>query len=407
MTTRRNFLKSAVGSATLLSLTPSVPSFLWQASAQAAGNKSENILVVVQLTGGNDGLNTVIPFADDEYYKNRFTLAIGKNVTLKINDRLGFHPSLRGFADLLDAGRLAVLQGVGYPNPDRSHFSSMDIWHSARREESRRNTGWLGRWLDARPSDGRDVPGLHLGGDKLPLAVVGQTVRVPSARSLNDFQLNDSGDSAWRAALQQAVDAERPAADDMLKFLQSSTTAALSSSQRVLEARRQYNTPVNYPGTGLGQQMRTVAQLIDAGLSTRIYYLTLDGFDTHAEQGGAHAGLLNELGGAVNSFLQDLQHHGHHERVMVMMFSEFGRRVRENASSGTDHGAAAPLFLAGGTVKPGVVGKHPSLTDLDDGDLKFHTDFRQVYTTVLEDWLRCDAASILGDKFQKVALLKS
>ena len=153
MTTRRNFLKSAVGSATLLSLTPSVPSFLWQASAQAAGNKSENILVVVQLTGGNDGLNTVIPFADDEYYKNRFTLAIGKNVTLKINDRLGFHPSLRGFADLLDAGRLAVLQGVGYPNPDRSHFSSMDIWHSARREESRRNTGWLGRWLDARPSD--------------------------------------------------------------------------------------------------------------------------------------------------------------------------------------------------------------------------------------------------------------
>lgn len=407
-TTRRDFLTRTIGASALLSLAPSIPQFLSGAALEAADSKrsGDNVLVVVQLAGGNDGINTVVPYGDAEYKKNRFTLALDKSQLLKIDDYVGFHPSMRGFSKLLEAGRLSILQGIGYPNPDRSHFTSMDIWHTAQLEPTRRIEGWLGRYLDAGVQrDGRDVPCLHLGSERQPLAVLARDVRVPSVRSLENFKLDDGGDVRLARAVGEAAGAKRAEGNELLGFLERSTVSALASSKQVHESLKRYDTSINYPGSNLAQQLKLVAQLIDAGMSTKIYYLSLDGFDTHADQGEAHAALLTELSGAVGAFIDDLAAHGHADRVMLMSFSEFGRRVKENASRGTDHGAAAPMFLAGGKVKPGLIGKHPSLTDLDDGDLKYHTDFRRVYASVLGEWLGCDSAAILGAKFDPMPLL--
>jgi uncharacterized protein (DUF1501 family) len=235
----------------------------------------------------------------------------------------------------------------------------------------------------------------------MPLALVGEETRVSSVDALEGFKLDAGADERLRKAMQQAAAARRDG-DDLVTFLQHGTLSAMDSSRRVQESLGKYKTDVKYPESGLARRLKTVAQLIDAGLGTRVYYLDLDGFDTHANQGGAHAGLLAELSGAVAAFVNDLEAHGHGKRVLTMTFSEFGRRVRENASQGTDHGAAAPLFVAGGRVKSGLIGKHPSLTDLDEGDLKFTTDFRGVYAAVLEQWLGVASEPVLGAKFQAV-----
>ena len=413
-TSRRTFLKSSA-SAAVVALAQGVPQVLRGAAARAAESRGETILVVIQLSGGNDGLNTVIPYADDAYRRARPSLGIGKDRVRTIDDRLGFHPSMEGFSKLLEAGRLGIVQGVGYPNPDRSHFSSMDIWHTARptlysgRGErdgpGYRVTGWIGRCLDAHPTTARDgaandTPCLHLGSSRLPLALVGEQVRVSSVAELEGFRIDDGGDATLRSVMRQAAAAERPRGDDLVAFLQRGTLSAMESSQRVQESLGRYKTDVKYPDTGLARRLKTVAQLVDAGLGTRIYYLDLDGFDTHANQGAAHAGLLAELSGALAAFVDDLHQHGHGDRVLTMTFSEFGRRVKENASQGTDHGAAAPLFVAGGRVKPGLIGEHPSLNDLDDGDLKHTTDFRSVYAALLEQWLGLPSEPVLGRKFE-------
>jgi uncharacterized protein (DUF1501 family) len=383
-----------------------MPLFLFDTSLRAAeaSRRGEKVLVIVQLSGGNDGLNTVVPYADDDYHRNRSLLRIGAGQVLKIDDHLGLHPSLGALRELLEQSRLSIVQGVGYPNPNRSHFESMDIWHTAELElESGgggRRTGWIGRYLDlAHASDGQDVPALHLGAGRQPLAMTGQSARAVSVQSLEAFRLNDGGDAHLRRAIETTAGQPR-AGDDLLRFLQRSTVAALAGSARVQEALKSYSTPVNYPPTTLAQQLRTIAQLIEAGLSTRIYYVSLDGFDTHSSQAAAHAGLLQQLGDAVAAFMKDVHHHGHGERVLLMTFSEFGRRVKENASAGTDHGVAAPMFIAGNGIRPGPVGRHPSLTDLDDGDLKHHTDFRSVYATLLDRWLGYDSVKVLGAKFE-------
>ena len=416
-TSRRTFLKSSAGSAALVALAQGVPQFLLNASAQAAESRGETVLVVIQLSGGNDGLNTVIPFADDAYRKGRPSLAVGKDQVKKIDDSVGFHPSMDGFAKLLEAGWLGVVQGVGYANPDRSHFSSMDIWHTARPDlykgrgerdgPGHRVTGWIGRCLDCNArSDGKaghgDMPALHLGAGRLPLALVGEEIRCSSVAALEGFKLEDGGNERVVKAMQKAAAAKRSGDDDLVTFLQRGTLSAMESSRRVQESLGKYKTDVKYPDSGLANRLKTVSQLIDAGLGTRVYYLDLDGFDTHANQGGAHAGLLAELTGAVAAFVNDLDKHGHGKRVMTMTFSEFGRRVKENASQGTDHGAAAPLFVAGGKVKTGLIGKHPSLSDLDEGDLKFTTDFRGVYAAVLEQWLGVASEPVLRGKFDPV-----
>lgn len=402
---RREFLRSVAESAAVVSLAAHMPAFWSQAAAVAADSKQDTILVILQLTGGNDGLNTVVPYQDDAYRKARPKLAIAEKDVLKIDDRFGFHPAARGFADLLEASKLAIVQGVGYSQPNRSHFESMDIWHTCQRKGGPRTAGWLGRYFDglAESPASAATPGLHLGGEKQPLALTAEKVRVPSISSPQKFRLQDGGDPALVGAIRDLAGRSRSDTNnDLLGFLQSSTSAALTDSDRITAALRDYKTPVKYPENGLAQKMKTVAQLISAGLGTRVYYVELDGFDTHSQQAAAHTALLQQAGGSLSAFLNDIAHQGQADRVLVMCFSEFGRRVAENASEGTDHGAAAPMFLAGKRVKSGLIGKHPSLTDLDDGDLKFHTDFRQVYATVLEHWLGWSSSKILGGEFAPV-----
>ena len=408
-TSRRRFL-AAVSAATatsgLVSLSPLAPRFLTEAAAWGAEQTGEKILVVVQLSGGNDGINTVIPYRDERYTKARPSLAQGEDAVLKIGNDLGLHPNLRGFEKLLQAKQLAIVQGVGYPNPNRSHFESMDIWHSCRTDlpmiKSDRTTGWLGRSLDARKASGQSdsALALHLGQEVQPLALAGREVQCPSIRSLDQFRLDTAGNQARRQLIESALGPARTVDNDLLKFVSARSTGALEVSRRMESAGQNYKTDVAYPQSGLAEKMKQIAQLIDAGLGTRIYYVALDGFDTHSDQAGAHAALLEQLGSALAAFAEDLARHGHLDRVATVAFSEFGRRVKENASRGTDHGAAAPVFVVGNKVKPGLLGKHPDLSDLDDGDLKHHTDFRSIYAALLQNWLAWPIEPALAGDFK-------
>jgi uncharacterized protein (DUF1501 family) len=397
---RRNFLRSSAAGSAVLTFGGLAPSALQAAAEQS---KSERVLVVIELQGGNDGLNTVIPVGDETYRKLRPKLAIAKSDSLAISDGLAFHSSLRGFADLLEAGRLAIIQGVGYPEPNRSHFESMDIWHTCQRKDESRTDGWLGRLLEqSAEAAGGDPMAMHLGYDKQPFSLMSRHVRVPSIRSLEQFHLQGTEDAQFRKAVQELTDARRGESNDLLNFVQSSTSSAITASERLSSSVKSYSSHVTYPKNGLGEQLQTVAKLIGSGLTTSVYYVTLNGFDTHSQQPGAHAGLLRQLGDSVKAFLDDIDHLKQSDRVAVMCFSEFGRRVEENASEGTDHGTAGPMFMAGAAVKPGLIGKLPSLSNLQDGDLRHHTDFRQVYAAVIENWFECEAEPILKGNYNAI-----
>lgn len=413
-TSRRRFLagiSAATAASGFVSLSPLAPRFLaesaaWGAELSGAGQSGEKILVVVQLSGGNDGLNTVIPFRDDRYRANRPSLAQNAATLVKVNADLGLHTSLKGFGKLLDAKQLAIVQGVGYPNPNRSHFESMDIWHSCFTDKPGtkvdRSTGWLGRSLDQRKAAGQhdSALALHLGQEVQPLALAGHTVQCPSIRSFDQFRLDTAGNESRRQLIESSLRPARTVDNDLLKFISATSTSALEVSRRIESAAEKYQTTVKYPQSGLAEKMKQIAQLIDAGLTTRIYYVALDGFDTHSDQAGAHAALLEQLGGALAAFVDDLSAHGHADRVATLVFSEFGRRVKENASRGTDHGAAAPAFVVGTQVQAGILGMQPDLSDLDDGDLKFHTDFRCLYAALLQSWLGWPAETSLGETFK-------
>jgi uncharacterized protein (DUF1501 family) len=407
-TSRRKFLATVAGGSAVVSLSGPLPRFLAQAAATETAKTGDTILVVVQLTGGNDGLNTVVPFKHDAYRKARPKLAIPAADVLKINDSIGLHPSMNAMSDLLQDGKLAIVQGVGYENPNRSHFESMDIWHTCQRKGGPRTTGWLGRYLDAahKPTD-VDAPAVHVGGGKQPLALAADNIRVPSFASPDTFRLKGDEGNQLGMTIRDLAKRDEAPADPLLGFLETSTSSALATSDRIAAALRDYDSPVKYPDSALAEQLKIVAQLIDADLKTRVYYVELDGFDTHAQQAAAHAALLKQFSEAVGAFIHDVAHHGHADRVLVASFSEFGRRVAENASQGTDHGAAAPMFLAGSKVQSGLIGDHPSLDDLEDGDVKFHTDFRQVYATLLDKWLGWSSKSILGGDYKPIDVLRA
>lgn len=415
-TSRRKFLASVsaatAASAGMVSLSQRSPGFLWESAALGAeaSKRDEKILVVVQLSGGNDGLNTIVPYRDERYTAARPSLAFDKNAVLKIDDDFGFHPNLKGMAKLLEEKKLSILQGIGYPNPNRSHFESMDIWHAAQLTEapgkesfaSKRDLGWLGHVCDihkAQLQASSDPATIHFGEESQPLALAARDMPALSIRSLDNFRLDTGNSDKQRQAIQTGTTAARTSPNDLLKFVQTRATSALEVSQRLAQSTQTYKTSVSYPGTPLAGKLKNIAQLIDAGLATRIYYVALDGFDTHSDQAAAHAGLMSHLGDALAAFGEDLSSHGQQDRVMTLVFSEFGRRVSENASRGTDHGAAAPMFLMGSKVIPGLVGQHPSLGDLVDGDLKHHTDFRTIYAALLENWLGFPSAPILGNGF--------
>ncbi|MCA9176222.1 MAG: DUF1501 domain-containing protein [Planctomycetales bacterium] len=396
---RRQFLRGAMGATAIASL--SGPALLRQAARAAEANDDGRILVVLQLSGGNDGLNTIVPFRDQEYYKQRPQLAIPEARTLRLTDDHGMHPAMTGLAAQFEAGRVAVVQGIGYDNPNRSHFESMDIWHSCRRKDQTRTTGWLGRCFDQLGSQQGDVPGIHLGEEKQPFALAAERMAAPSIGQLDNFQLRSREQVTQLVRDSAAGDSD----DSLLSFVKTNAVSALETSRRVREAAERYRSTAVYPETALGEKLRTVAKLISAGMGTKVYYLTLDGFDTHSEQEGAHASLLRKWSGAVDAFLRDLESQGSLNRVLLMCFSEFGRRVQENASAGTDHGAAAPAFLIGDPVQGGIHGRQPSLTDLQQGDLKHHTDFRQLYATVLEKWLKVASEPLLEGKYAPLDVL--
>jgi len=408
LASRRQFLSGSLAASAGLAIGSPVPGPWMQALASDAVG-GERILVVIQFSGGNDGLNTVIPYSNEEYRKARPKLAIPKSDVLKIDDELGLHPSLAGASKLLERGRFSIVQGVGYATPNRSHFESMDIWHSCRRKEERGTDGWLGRWIGSRASDKHtDSLGLHLGGDQQPLALAARGVQVPSIASVDQFRLKiaDEGMSGNAMLSNKSTDTETKSdSDDLLGFLQASTEAAVAASERLEKALKTPDTQSEFPQTDLGEKLRVISRLILAGLSTRVYYVTLDGFDTHSQQAVAHAGLLRHWSDALDAFVRRMERAGQADRVLVMTFSEFGRRVQENASEGTDHGAAAPVFFAGCSLSKPVLGELPSLTDLDDGDLKFHTDFRSVYATVVEQWFKDKSKQILGESYPTINLL--
>ena len=404
---RREFLSRSAGIAGATALGASVPSVFCKA-AEAAGEKGDQrVLVVIEMAGGNDGLNCVVPHSDPVYKRSRDALRIAKSDTLAINHQLGFHGSLRGFADLLEQGQLAIVQGVGYPNPNRSHFESMDIWHTCKRKDEVRPDGWVGRYLEHAASDtASDPPALHLGGEKQPFALMSRDVRVPSIQDLKQFRLQENKSVDVRTVMQDLSTPTSDVANDLLSFVQSSTSNAVMASERMEAANKSPRLEGSFPSSGLGQKLQTVAKLIAADMETRIYYLRIDGFDTHANQPAAHAALLREVSEGVSSFMKEMNRRGESDRVLVMCFSEFGRRVAENASEGTDHGTAGPVFFAGNQVRAGLIGDLPSLTDLENGDLKFHTDFRGVYATILENWFQTPSESILAKRFETVDLLR-
>jgi len=419
MPNRRDFLKGTLGASSLMAVGGVVPEFLANTASAAdkADKKKDTVLVVVELTGGNDGLNTVAPYGDDLYHKARPTLAFTKKEVLRIDDYHGLHPSMRGFKQLYDAKQLAVIQGVGYPNPDRSHFESMDIWQLA--DPKRATTGgWLARAIPGMTVRDAGVPGMYLGDERLPVAMQGADGGVISLADRASFRLQLNGNQTGRKSLIEQLNTDKDAGGgDLTAFVRKRQLQTYTSLQMIEEAlqgtgggggvRQEFvnGRPVFRSDDDLqtlGGKLNLIGRLIQKGLGTRLYYAQLGGFDTHSRQADNHAELLGNLSNSIQNMLSQLGEHA--ERVCVMTYSEFGRRVRENGSRGTDHGSGSCMFLAGAKVAGGLVGKHPSLSDLTDGDIKYHTDFRRVYASVLDTWLGVDSKTVLGEAFEKLPL---
>ena len=405
---RREFLKATVGAPALLSLGPAVPAFLTRAAAgaAAAGPRKNTVLVVLQLSGGNDGLNTVVPYADDAYGRKRRTLRLtGKDVH-RIDDYVGFHPRMEGFARLLKGGRLSVVQGVGYPKSDRSHPGAMRDWHTAMPGREQHPTGWVGRAVDAACShDPGAVPGVFVGPVARPFALAARKAAVPSIRSARDLTLHAMAESSGVSARPGRRGGENPLGDHVRR----SSAGAFATSRRIEAVLAGAAGAHRYPPLGLARDLKTVAELIRADVGIRIFFVELGGggiggFDNHAIQRDNHAAVLGQLSDSLAAFADDLARDKCLDRVCLMTFSEFGRTLTENGRRGTGHGAAAPVFLMGGRLRGGLVGKHPSLDDLDQDAPRSHTDFRRLYATVLGDWLGLDSTAVLGEKFKPLDL---
>ncbi len=390
---RRDFLKL---SSTGLAM---APGFLHGAAGSALEAGNEHRLVVLQLTGGNDGLNTVIPFEDDSYHRSRPTLAIPRSRALELEGSagMGLHPSMEGLQSLYKEGHLAIIQGVGYPDPDRSHFRSMDIWHSADPAIEKKGKGWIGKALEKGPPE---LNAVHIGGEALPLALHGER-HVASIQNLDFIELLSGRKSSRLKKILRAANSDpRPQREDYVRGLANKT---LDSLDKLLEVSR-IPSPVEYPGSGLGRKLKLAGQMAAGSYPAKILYLSQGGYDTHARQADVHANLLADLSASLTAFYRHLEKAGAAEKVSVMVFSEFGRRVRENASLGTDHGSAAPMLLLSGKARGGLQGSNPDFSDLDRGDLKYTTDFRRVYATVLEEVLKADSAGLLGKEYKKLPL---
>lgn len=401
VSTRRDFLAAGLG---LVGLSTALPNFLIRSAMAAPAEKdASQVAVIIELSGGNDTLNSLIPYSHKAYVEGRRTTRIPENEILKLDDQLGFHPRLKGFKELLEQGQLAILPGVGYPNPNYSHFSSMDIWHVADERGVCPDVpyGWIGRAVESGFGEAsRPLLAVAVGGQKSPAALKGPRHSGISFRQPESFRYTGDRNDAARAALYKRLH-EHPVAKpaENLDFLTRTAVAANASSEEIRRLASEYKPQVEYPNTPLARNLRAIAGLISGGLETRIYYTAQGGYDTHSNQRNAHDNLMGVLNDAVFAFQQDLTKQGQDQRVLTFTFSEFSRNIGENGSLGTDHGHAGAMFLFGSKVKPGLQADYPSLDDIHqvrNGALKHNMDFRSVYATVLEKWLGIPSEPALG-----------
>jgi uncharacterized protein (DUF1501 family) len=401
---RRNFIKiSAIASASSL-----MPNFLKAFESHPEDEEKSmllrkltdinKILVIIQLSGGNDGLNTAIPYSNDNYYNYRPKLAVESAKILKLNDNVGLHPNMVKFKELYDNGNLTVINNVGYPNPDRSHFRSMDIWQSARDSNEYLNTGWIGRYLDSECPVCKNPYNAIEVDDTLSLALKGETKNGIAAQSPERFYITSA--EKFFQDLSGEYTKKNLNKDSNLNYLYKTLIETTSSADYIYKTSKTYKSKTEYPQNEFGNHLKTIAEMIISGLNTSVYYVSLGGFDTHFNQQPRQDQLLKQLTEGLFSFMQDLKQNNRVNDVLVMTFSEFGRRVKENASGGTDHGTANNVFLiSGGLKRAGVNNEPPNLTDLDNGDLKYQVDFRSIYATILNKWLNINDKKILNKTF--------
>ena len=394
---RRNFIQ--IGS--LATGTIFVPQFLKAFEKPEMVPPGNKVVVVIQLSGGNDGLNTVIPYRNDAYYRGRPGLGIKKEQALGITDDAGLHPSLTHFRALHDAGRLAILNSVGYPNPDRSHFRSMDIWQTGSQSNEVLNTGWIGRYLDAQCA-GCDKPTQALEvDDVLSLALKGEMEKGLAFRNPRNLY-GSSQEKYFRELAKDHGHAGNSQAD----YLYKTMADTISSADYIFQQSKLHPSSLQYPSSQLGQSLKTIAGLIFSEINTKVYYVSLGSFDTHINQDAQQKRLFTELNEAMQSFTTDLSANHRMDDVLIFTFSEFGRRVSQNASGGTDHGTANNMFLiSGGLKQKGMINDMPNLEDLQDGDLKYAVDFKNVYATILNKWLGASDEKILGRKYDHLSFI--
>jgi uncharacterized protein (DUF1501 family) len=391
---RRRFLQ--VGSlASAASLMPKFLKAFEKGNMVPPGNK---VLVVIQLSGGNDGLNTIIPYRNDVYYKMRPALGIKREQALSLTDEWGLHPSFTGLKGLYDDGAMGILNNVGYPNPDRSHFRSMDIWHAASSSQDYWNTGWIGRYLDAQ-CKGCDKPTQALEiDDTLSLAMKGEAAK--GLAFIDPNRLYNTSNEAYFKELMQHAPQQHHDEHHNVDYLYKTMAETISSAAYIQQQFKTYKSKESYPNSPLGRNMKVIAELILSDINTKVYYVSHGSFDTHVNQQGQQEKLFKQLDEAVTVFVQDLKKNNRFQDVVVMTFSEFGRRVGQNASGGTDHGTANNMFLLGGGLQQkGLLNEGPDLTDLQDGDLKYKVDFKSVYATLLHKWLSADDQAILKQQY--------
>lgn len=418
--TRRGILRA--GTATLLGLGaagcagPPAPGGRSGAAGAASTGAipaaaADRVLVLVVMSGGNDGLNTIIPYNQGQYYDGRPTIAVPEKQVLPLVSGLGLHPSLKALLPLFHAGSAAAVQGVGYPNPILSHFRSMAIWQTGE-PSVQGTTGWLGRYLDATASAGEDPLRAVAIGATVPPVLVGQHTNVPAIGTVPAFDL--AGDPRFpgdKAALRRALAAMYQDAppDPTFSILRGGSSVAYEAAAEVQKAASGYKpgTGVQYPSSAFAAELQLVVRLLAGGVKTQLFTVGIGGFDDHANEHAPYASLLQDLGDSLGAFQQDLAAHGLAGRVLTVAFSEFGRRVKENASGGTDHGTAGPVFLLGSAVRGGLHGEAPSLAKLDGtGDLQYTTDFRDVFGTVVDGWLGGSASAVFGGSYGGSGVLR-
>jgi uncharacterized protein (DUF1501 family) len=403
---RNGFLLGAISGLAVVANTETIFSrALAQSALPGLPAAADRVLLVINFQGGNDGLNTVVPYGMADYYRYRPSLGVPQSNVLRIDDTVGLNPVLAPFKKMYDAGNVAIVHGVGYPDPDHSHFRSTEIWQTAQ-PKGYESTGWIGRYLDDAALPKNNLFNAVAISNVLPELMISKTTDVPAVDALRGYGLASDKKSGNREAFHEFVrDTTVPFRSPFLAQVAEIEDHAQRGAEELPKLVAGYKSEATYPATPLGRSLALAAQIVGSRLGTKVLYVQHGSFDTHVTQKQTQERLLADFANAISAFYQDLAAHGNDKRVLTMTFSEFGRRVAENASRGTDHGEAAPVFLIGGGVKGGLYGRHPDLGQLNAGNLTFTTDFRSVYATVLERWLGRPAAPVVGGTFSPLAVL--